>query len=73
MSTNTVAITYRNAGWKDWNTVAGSGPAASSWLEPMGEAAFQGVAGDFVRLLLPETEADPAALLLTFLVGVGSM
>ena len=73
MSTNTVAITYRDAGWKDWNTVAGSGPAASGWLEPMGEAAFQGVAGDFVRLLLPETEADPAALLLTFLVGVGSM
>jgi hypothetical protein len=73
VSANTVAITYRNAGWKDWNTVAGSGPAASGWLEPMGEAAFQGVAGDFVRLLLPETEADPAALLLTFLVGVGSM
>jgi uncharacterized protein DUF3987 len=73
VSTNTVAIGYRNAGWNDWNTVAGSGTAASGWLEPMGEAAFQGVAGDFVRLLLPETEADPAALLLTFLVGVGSM
>jgi hypothetical protein len=73
MSTNTVAITDRDAGWKDWNAVVGSPPAASRWLEPMGEAAFQGVAGDFVRLLLPQTEADPAALLLAFLVGVGSM
>ena len=43
------------------------------WPEPMQAAAFQGLAGDFVRLILPETEADPAALLMTFLVGAGCM
>jgi Protein of unknown function (DUF3987) len=45
----------------------------AGWPEAMQESAFQGVAGEFVRLVLPETEADAAALLLTFLVGVGSM
>jgi Protein of unknown function (DUF3987) len=45
----------------------------SGWPEPMQASAYQGLAGEFVRLVLPETEADPAALLLTFLVGVGSM
>ena len=45
----------------------------TGWPEAMHDSAFQGLAGDFVRLVLPETEADPAALLLTFLVGVGSM
>jgi Protein of unknown function (DUF3987) len=43
------------------------------WPEPMQPAAFHGLAGDFVSLVLPHTEADPAALLLTFLVGVGCM
>ncbi len=44
-----------------------------SWPEPMDEAAFYGLAGAFVRLVLPESEADPQALLLTFLVGFGCM
>jgi len=41
------------------------------WPEPMSEDAFHGPAGDFVRLVLPETEADHNALLLAFLVGFG--
>lgn len=41
------------------------------WPEPMAEAAFHGLAGEFVRLVLPETEADPQALLLAFLLGFG--
>jgi Protein of unknown function (DUF3987) len=45
----------------------------TGWPGPLEPSAFQGVAGEFVDLVLPETEADPAALLLTFLVGVGSM
>lgn len=46
---------------------------ADGWPEPMSKVAFHGLAGDFVRLVLPETEADPHALLLTFLVGFGCM
>jgi hypothetical protein len=38
-------------------------------LDPV---AFKGLAGDVVRFLAPETEADPAALLLTFLASFGS-
>jgi hypothetical protein len=38
---------------------------------PMGADAFYGVAGDFVRLVKPETEADPVALLGNFLVAAG--
>ena len=44
-----------------------------SWPEPMCDDAFHGLAGDFVRLVLPETEADPQALLLAFLLGFGCM
>jgi hypothetical protein len=44
-----------------------------SWPEPMSGDAFHGLAGDFVRLVLPETEADPQALLLAFLLGFGCM
>ena len=47
--------------------------AESEWPEAMSEDAFHGFAGDFVRLVEPETEADPQALLLTFLVGFGCM
>jgi Protein of unknown function (DUF3987) len=40
---------------------------------PLGELAYYGLAGDFVRLIEPETEADPAALLLTLLVHFGNI
>ena len=41
------------------------------WPVALHEDAFHGVAGDFVQTVAPESEADPAALLVTFLVGVG--
>jgi hypothetical protein len=47
-------------------------PMPSSWPAPMADAAFYGLAGEWVRLVEPETEADPAALLVTFLVGFGA-
>lgn len=55
-------------------------PQAHEWLEvpadpyppAMGEAAFYGLAGRFVRLHEPHTEADPVALLTQFLVSVGN-
>jgi hypothetical protein len=43
------------------------------WPKPMGQAAFHGPAGEFVRLALSQTEADPNALLLCFLVAFGSL
>jgi hypothetical protein len=43
------------------------------WPEPMGPSAFYGLAGDFVNLVLPESESDPQALLLAFLVGAGAI
>src|SRR5262249_27824452 len=42
------------------------------WPEPLGAAAYHGIAGEAVRLLEPHTEADPAALLLNLLVSFGS-
>jgi hypothetical protein len=35
--------------------------------------AFHGIAGEFVRLVLPETEADESAILVQFLVMVGNL
>jgi hypothetical protein len=45
---------------------------AEAWpaLDP---AAFHGIAGKVVRTLEPHTEADPAALLLTFLAAAGNI
>src|SRR5689334_11120780 len=44
-------------------------PPVPSLDDPM----FYGLAGDFVRDVLPQTEADPVALLIQFLVGFGNM
>lgn len=45
----------------------------NSWPKPLASAAFHGPAGRFVLLVEPHSEADPAALLVEFLVGVGSL
>jgi uncharacterized protein DUF3987 len=44
---------------------------AREWPQEMASDAFIGLAGDFVRLVEPHTEADPIALLGNFLVGTG--
>src|SRR4051812_13925705 len=41
-------------------------------LLAMHRDAYYGIAGDLVRLVEPESEADPAAVLVTFLVGAGN-
>jgi len=46
---------------------------APSWPDPLAPAALHGPAGDFVRIVAPHTEADPAALLLSFLVVFGNI
>jgi Protein of unknown function (DUF3987) len=44
-----------------------------SWPELLEEPAFHGLAGEIVRTIEPHTEADPAALLIQFLVGYGNL
>ncbi len=43
----------------------------AQWPSPLAPAAFLGLPGEFVRTVLPHTEADPAALLVQFLVAFG--
>jgi len=43
------------------------------WPAPLGLAAFHGIAGEFAAMLMPETEADPAALLFQFLTMFGNV
>src|SRR5262249_35570613 len=43
------------------------------WPEALGETAYHGLAGDIVRAIDPHTEADPAALLVQFLVSFGNL
>jgi hypothetical protein len=43
------------------------------WPESPSQFAFHGPAGEFVRIVEPHTEADPAALLIQFLVGIGNI
>jgi len=43
------------------------------WPEPLSDQAFHGLAGDVVRALEPHSEADPAALLIQLLVGLGNV
>jgi len=44
-----------------------------TWPRPLAPEAFHGIAGELVRLIEPHTEADPAALLLQFLVCFGNI
>lgn len=50
---------------------APSSAEADPWPE-MGGAAYHGLAGEFVRFVEPQTEADPVALLVQFLTMFGS-
>lgn len=45
---------------------------ARRWPAPLSEVAFQGMAGEIVGRIAPETESDPAALLFQFLTAFGS-
>ncbi len=47
--------------------------APAGWPAPVSTAAFHGLAGDFVKIVEPHSEADPVALLLQFLVMAGNV
>jgi hypothetical protein len=46
--------------------------AATGWPKPLDRAAYHGLAGQIVRAIEPHTEADPAAVLASFLVAYGN-
>lgn len=45
---------------------------SAEWPPPLDTAALHGIAGDFVRIVEPHSEADPAAILIQFLVAAGN-
>lgn len=45
----------------------------SPWPPPLNEKAFHGLAGEFVKIIEPQTEADPVALLIQFLTAIGNI
>jgi hypothetical protein len=46
---------------------------APAWPTPPAKEAYHGLAGHFVRVVEPHTEADPAALLVQLLVAFGNV
>ena len=60
------------AGLTDDEASAADGPLVRHAWPVMPTAAYHGVLGDIVRVLEPETEADPAALLGTLLAMLGN-
>lgn len=50
-----------------------SSSTQSNWPDELRPEALQGVAGELVRTVEPHSEADPAALLLQFLIGFGNV
>lgn len=47
-------------------------PAEPRWPDEIDPFAYHGLAGEVVRLISPQTEADPVALLVNFLVAFGN-
>ena len=54
-------------------TPASTTADSDAFPAPAKEEAFHGVAGEIVRALEPQTEADPVALLIHLLTEVGSI
>lgn len=50
-----------------------SAHAAEDWPQPLDAAAYHGIAGELVRTIEPNTEADPVAILLQFLAAFGNV
>jgi hypothetical protein len=47
-------------------------PPVEDWPEPLGLAAYHGLAGEVVTAIEPHTEADVAAILFQFLTAIGN-
>jgi len=55
------------------DTGAYTGKPPAAWPEPLAQEAFHGLTGDIVKTIAPHTEADPAALLFSFLLLYGNV
>jgi hypothetical protein len=62
-----------NNGYRPGYSIEPGSNSLVHWPAPIGEAGLFGIAGDFVRLAAPHTEADANAILLTFLVYAGNL
>jgi len=67
-SSGAVAVTSDEEEEEDLEEEAAPSGRQRPTLDPV---ALHGLAGEFVRLVEPETEADPAALLFSFLLAAG--
>ncbi|HXG70468.1 MAG TPA: DUF3987 domain-containing protein [Gemmatimonadaceae bacterium] len=72
MSTGT-AFTSESIGWGDKSRPGRPAAQHDLWPRPLSAAAYHGVLGDIVKTIEPQTEADPAALLVQMLVMFGSV
>lgn len=52
---------------------AARGDGGASWPQPLRPEALHGLAGEIVTTIEPETEADPAAVLVSLLVAYGNV
>jgi hypothetical protein len=48
-------------------------PNANGWPDPLPDSAYQGLLGDVARAVEPDTESDPAAILLQVIVAFGAL
>jgi hypothetical protein len=46
---------------------------ADAWPKPLEKPAYHGILGEIVSAIAPETEADPAAILIQVLVMLGNV
>ena len=47
-------------------------PGVVPWPKPIDDTGRYGIAGEFLEIVSPHTEADPNAILLTFLTYAGN-
>lgn len=48
-------------------------PVCPQWPAPLAQEAYHGIAGRWLRLIAPHTEADLAALLIQFLIAIANL
>jgi hypothetical protein len=65
-------LTALIADLRDWKPPSIVNDVSVVWPAIDKEAAYHGIAGEFVRTIEPHSEADPIALLIQFLVAVGN-
>jgi hypothetical protein len=63
----------RDDGWRQHDDAPQFGGNVAPWPQPMKAEAFYGLAGRFVEMVEPHTEADPNFLLLMFLGYAGNI